>query len=176
MRVSPFLVLAGCWLLFLLSACQNNSGESKESVTEKPDTHFSPIDGYPPSASVSQKLAYWAQNDLEDRHQLKLTDLREIWDYEPSPLVDTIDLRDSIRYERVWEIYCDSLITHNLDRYNAGVIFLHCGGNRIGNDSLSSVIALRYFSADLHDSTLIAYHDKAEQFQLTADFLVRTYK
>jgi hypothetical protein len=135
--VSMF-IFACCSMLLLSLSCRESS------PAMEPEQMFAQPAAPPVGTPPTEALQYLAATDQGDRATLTEIDLIQIAQHR-SPRMDSINRRDSIRYVALWDLHVHGMVASPADKYNAGVVFTHSGGSKIGDDSLSWRLAERYF-------------------------------
>ncbi|MCB9233295.1 MAG: hypothetical protein H6581_16680 [Bacteroidia bacterium] len=127
-------------ILFGMVACQPGSGGEADRLAHLPPPI--PAGGL----SASEELKYIGESDQYLRNQMTWEDLAGLKSNAHTPLLDSIDFRDSIRWRRVMQLYQEGRVKSPEDQYYAGLVFLHTGGSKIREDSLSLELATSLFS------------------------------
>jgi hypothetical protein len=126
------------WATFSFTSC-NCSEKTKPT---------SPYFTYPavpaPNTPPSTALLYIANTDQKDRLSLTEKDLMDMLKH-ASPKMDSISVRDSLRYLLLWDLHIRGLVQSPADKYHAGVVFTHGGGGGIGVDTICDQLAIKYF-------------------------------
>lgn len=108
--------------IFTLSLMLSCSKAEKESGLELPQALISE------SHSLSDRLEYAYRTDQYDRALMTEKDLLDLLQKRSNPLLDSMDVRDSVRMEFVWTVYEAGELKTCFDHFHAGVVFLHGGG------------------------------------------------
>lgn len=161
-KVTTSYILLASYMFFAILAffgC-NYSTATTETTDSKP------IFSYPAVPTTittpSNALLYIANTDQIDRLSLDERDVVEMMQHR-SRKMDSISVRDSLRYILLWELHTRNLVQTPADKYHAGVVFTHGGGPGIGEDTVCFRLAIRYFNEAIAEGDS-AVRDSARYF------------
>jgi len=149
-------------VLFLAFGCQS----------DPPESLCLPSPLLPEEFDFSARLHYAYYTDQYDRALIDGDDLKAMFSKRSTPLLDSMNLRDSVRLQFVWDSYSAGAFSTCADYFHAGVVFLHGGGqsflargdhHRISRELLGTALANQDSTCKGNIKEIKRFRDEADR-------------